>query len=105
MVSFWTYVFILDISLMQFGCLLLVCPLLCFFLLFVVVYLLLPDEDTKCRKRYSLQMSHRLSSIGEYIFSKFFSSRVSLTSSYSLFPLLYEGAERGVPVYWPFQMA
>ena len=37
MTSFWTYVLILEIPLIQFGCLLLVCPLLCFFLLFVVV--------------------------------------------------------------------
>ena len=35
----------------HFGCLLLVCPLLCFFPLFVVVFLLLADEGTKCRKR------------------------------------------------------
>ena len=46
MMSFGTYVFILDKSLIQFGCLLLVCPLLCCFLLFVVVYLVLPDKNT-----------------------------------------------------------
>ena len=46
------YVFFVEIPLIQFGCLLLVCPLLCFFLLFVVVCLLLPDGDTKFRTSF-----------------------------------------------------
>ena len=60
------YVFFVEIPLIQFGCLLLVCPLLCFFLPSVVVFLLLPEEDLVSKALVCLY--HRSSSTGEYSF-------------------------------------
>ena len=57
-----------------------------FFFLLLSVFLLLPDEDNKCRKRSFIFLSVCRPLVST--FSKFFSSRVCLTSSYSLF-LIY----------------
>ena len=59
------WVFFVEIPLIQFSCLL-VCPLICFFLLSVVVCLLLPEEDLMSKALVLLY--HRSSSIGEYSF-------------------------------------
>ena len=60
------YVFFVEFPLIQFSCLLLVCPLLCFFLPSVVVFLILPEEDLLSNALVCLY--HRLSSIGECSF-------------------------------------
>ena len=73
MTSFWTSVFILENLLIQFGCLLLVCPLLCFFLVFIVcLSFMFYLTKTLSVESVRLYFSHRLSSIGEYIFQVVF---------------------------------
>ena len=60
------YVFFVEVPLIQFSCLLLVCPLLSFFLPSLVVFLLLPEEDLMSKALVCLY--YRSSSFGEYSF-------------------------------------
>ena len=60
------YVFFVEIPLIQFSCLLLVCPLLYFFLPSLVVFLLLPEEDLMSKVLVCLY--YHSSSFCEYSF-------------------------------------